>query len=121
MLKAAVDDEGCRKRHSSGKTDRSDEGWFTFQQRIPSSVAICESTYGDFRDATAEDFGAHKFEEFLVVASSKGDSGWQCLVVLLCSAGFIFFSVPLTGISISLACYVASIALSRAFNNALLT
>jgi hypothetical protein len=40
---------------------------------------------------------------------------------LLCSAGFIFFSVPLTGISISLACYVASIALSRAFNNALLT
>jgi hypothetical protein len=29
-----------------------------------------------------------------------------------------FFSVPLTGISISLACYVASIALSR-LNNAL--
>jgi len=27
---------------------------------------------------------------------------------------FIFFSVPLTGISISLACYVASIALSLA-------
>jgi hypothetical protein len=26
------------------------------------------------RDATAEDFGAHKFEGFLVVASSKGDT-----------------------------------------------
>ncbi len=32
-----------------------------------------------------------------------------------------FFSVPLTGISISLACYVASIALSRVLYNALLT
>jgi len=30
--------------------------------------------YGDFRDATIEDFGAHKFEGFLVVASSKGDT-----------------------------------------------
>jgi hypothetical protein len=29
-------------------------------------------------------------------------------------AKFYFFSVPLTGVSISLACYVASIALSRA-------
>jgi hypothetical protein len=27
-----------------------------------------------------------------------------------------FFSVPLTGISIALACYVASIALSRAYH-----
>jgi hypothetical protein len=33
-------------------------------------------------------------------------------VVVLCK--FYFFSWPLTGISISLACYVASIALSRA-------
>jgi hypothetical protein len=40
-------------------------------------------------------------------------SAWQCLVVLLFSARFIFFSVPLTGVSISLACYIASIALSR--------
>jgi hypothetical protein len=33
--------------------------------------------------------------------------------VVLCK--IYFFSVPLTGISISLACYVASIALSRAW------
>ena len=34
----------------------------------------CEFTYGDFRDAATEDFGAHKFEGFLVAASSKGDT-----------------------------------------------
>jgi hypothetical protein len=34
----------------------------------------CEFAYGDFRDATAEDFGAHRFEGFLVVASSKNDT-----------------------------------------------
>jgi hypothetical protein len=39
--------------------------------------------------------------------------------VVLCKV--YFFSVPFTGISISLACYVASIAVSRALNNALLT
>ena len=33
-------------------------------------------------------------------------------LVVLCKV--YFFSVPLTGVSISLACYVASIALSRA-------
>jgi len=36
-----------------------------------------------------------------------------------CALQGLFFSVPLTGVSISLACYVASIALPRA-NNALL-
>jgi hypothetical protein len=40
-------------------------------------------------------------------------------LVVLCKV--YFFSVPLTGISISLACYVVSIALSRVLNNALLT
>jgi hypothetical protein len=30
--------------------------------------------YGDFRDASAEDFGAHKFEGFLVIAAKKGDT-----------------------------------------------
>ena len=39
--------------------------------------------------------------------------------VVLCKV--YFFSAPLTGISISLACYVASIVLSRASINALLT
>jgi hypothetical protein len=39
--------------------------------------------------------------------------GRQCLVVLLCSVRY-FFSAPLIGISISLACYIASIPLSRA-------
>ena len=34
----------------------------------------CEFSYGDFRDASAEDFGADKFEGFLVVASSRGDT-----------------------------------------------
>jgi hypothetical protein len=40
-------------------------------------------------------------------------------LVVLCKV--YFFSGPLIGTSISLACYVASIALSRALNNALLT
>jgi hypothetical protein len=30
--------------------------------------------YGDFREAGAEDYGAHKFEGFLVVGSKKGDT-----------------------------------------------
>jgi hypothetical protein len=34
----------------------------------------CEFSYGDFRDAIAEDFGADKFEGFLVVGSSRGDT-----------------------------------------------
>jgi hypothetical protein len=37
-------------------------------------LSDCNFEYGDFRDATTEDFGAHKFEGFLVVASSKGDT-----------------------------------------------
>ncbi len=42
--------------------------------QIKFRLSDCEFTYGDFRDATAEDFGAHKFEGFLVVASSTGDT-----------------------------------------------
>jgi hypothetical protein len=42
--------------------------------QIKFRLSDCEFAYGDFRDATAEDFGAHKFEGFLVVASSKGDT-----------------------------------------------
>jgi hypothetical protein len=38
-----------------------------------------------------------------------GNAWWSC-----CALQGLFFSVPLVGISISLACYVASIALSRA-------
>jgi len=42
--------------------------------QIKFRLSDCEFAYGDFRDATAEEFGAHKFEGFLVVASSKGDT-----------------------------------------------
>jgi hypothetical protein len=42
--------------------------------QIKFRLSGCEFTYGDFRDATTEDFGADKFEGFLVVASSKGDT-----------------------------------------------
>jgi hypothetical protein len=42
--------------------------------QIKSRLSDCEFTYGDFRDATAEDFGADKFEGFLVVGSSRGDT-----------------------------------------------
>jgi hypothetical protein len=42
--------------------------------QIKFRLSDCEFTYGDFRDAAAEDFGAHKFEGFLVVASSRGDT-----------------------------------------------
>jgi hypothetical protein len=37
-------------------------------------LADCVFEYGDFRDASAEDFGAHKFQGFLVIASKKGDT-----------------------------------------------
>jgi hypothetical protein len=42
--------------------------------QIKFRLSDCEFSYGDFRDARAEDFGADKFEGFLVVASSKGDT-----------------------------------------------
>ena len=42
--------------------------------QIKLRLSDCNFEYGDFRDATTEDFGAHKFEGFLVVASSKGDT-----------------------------------------------
>jgi hypothetical protein len=42
--------------------------------QIKFRLSDCEFTYGDFRDATAEEFGAHKFDGFLVVGSSKGDA-----------------------------------------------
>jgi|ERR1700685_298645 len=42
--------------------------------QIKFRLSDCEFAYGDFRDATTEDFGANKFEGFLVVASSRGDT-----------------------------------------------
>ena len=42
--------------------------------QIKFRLSDCVFEYGDFRDAGAEDFGAHKFEGFLVVGSSKGDT-----------------------------------------------
>jgi hypothetical protein len=42
--------------------------------QIKFRLSDCNFEYGDFRDATTEDFGAHKFVGFLVVASSKGDT-----------------------------------------------
>jgi hypothetical protein len=42
--------------------------------QIKFRLSDCNFEYGDFRDATSEEFGAHKFEGFLVVASSKGDT-----------------------------------------------
>jgi hypothetical protein len=37
-------------------------------------LSDCVFVYGDFRDASAEDFGEHKFEGFLVIATKKGDT-----------------------------------------------
>jgi hypothetical protein len=42
--------------------------------QIKFRLSDCEFSYGDFRDASAEDFGADKFEGFLVVGSSRGDT-----------------------------------------------
>jgi hypothetical protein len=42
--------------------------------QIKFRLSDCNFEYGDFRDATTEDFGAHKFAGFLVVATSKGDT-----------------------------------------------
>jgi hypothetical protein len=42
--------------------------------QIKFRLSDCKFEYGDFREASAEDFGAHKFEGFLVVASRKGDT-----------------------------------------------
>ena len=42
--------------------------------QIKFRLSDCQFSYGDFRDATTEDFGAHKFEGFLVVASGRGDT-----------------------------------------------
>jgi len=42
--------------------------------QIKFRLADCVFEYGDFRDAGAEDFGAHKFQGFLVIASKKGDT-----------------------------------------------
>jgi hypothetical protein len=42
--------------------------------QIKFRLSDCIFEYGDFRDAGADDYGAHKFEGFLVVASSKGDT-----------------------------------------------
>ena len=42
--------------------------------QIKFRLSDCEFAYGDFREAGAEDYGAHKFEGFLVVASRKGDT-----------------------------------------------
>jgi hypothetical protein len=39
--------------------------------RSNSDFQIAFLNYGDFRDASAEDHGAHQFEGFLVVASKK--------------------------------------------------
>ena len=52
--------------------------------------------------------GIGSWSPFLLVVGLAMLGGF----VVLCKV--YFFSVPLTGISISLACYVASIALSRA-------
>jgi hypothetical protein len=53
--------------------------------------------------------GQFLFESpFLLVVGLAMLSGW----VVLCKV--YFFSAPLTGVGISLACYVVSIALSRA-------
>jgi hypothetical protein len=65
VLAAVVD--GVTPHLVVGKGDRESD-------QIKFRLSDCEFAYGDFRDATAEDFGAHKFEGFLVVASSKGDT-----------------------------------------------
>ena len=42
--------------------------------QIKFRLSDCVFEYGDFREAGAEDYGAHKFEGFLVVGSKKGDT-----------------------------------------------
>jgi hypothetical protein len=42
--------------------------------QIKFRLSDCEFAYGDFRDAATQDVGAHKFEGFLVVGSSKRDT-----------------------------------------------
>jgi hypothetical protein len=42
--------------------------------QIKFRLSDCKFEYGGFREAGAEDFGARKFEGFLVVASRKGDT-----------------------------------------------
>lgn len=42
--------------------------------QIKFRLSDCVFEYGDFRDADSEDFGAHKFEGFLVVESKNGDT-----------------------------------------------
>jgi hypothetical protein len=42
--------------------------------QIKFRLSDCVFEYGDFRDASADDFGAHKFEGFLVVGSKNGDT-----------------------------------------------
>ena len=41
--------------------------------QIKFRLSDCVFEYGDFREASAEDYGAHKFEAFLVVGFEKGD------------------------------------------------
>jgi hypothetical protein len=43
-------------------------------EQIKFRLSDCEFEYGDFRDASAEEFGAHEFEGFLVIASRKDDT-----------------------------------------------
>lgn len=42
--------------------------------QIKFRLSDCVFEYGDFRDASPEDYGEHKFEVFLVVGSGKGDT-----------------------------------------------
>ena len=42
--------------------------------QIKFRLSDCVFEYGDFRDADAEDSGDRRFEAFLVVGSSKGDT-----------------------------------------------
>jgi hypothetical protein len=42
--------------------------------QIKFRLSDCVFEYGDFRDASPEDHGEHKFEAFLVVGSGKGDT-----------------------------------------------
>ena len=42
--------------------------------QIKFRLSDCVFEYGDFRDADTEDFGAQKFEGFLVVGSKNGDT-----------------------------------------------
>jgi hypothetical protein len=53
--------------HLIVERDDSESGQIKFR------LSDCEFEYGDFRDASAEDYGAHKCDGFLVVASRKGD------------------------------------------------